>query len=108
MDAATPPALNWYRVPCASSYDVIRGDIAGVRAGGSQIDLGPVTCVANNFPQADFWYLIGPADPQSPEVGKAFFYLVRASGLPYGDMTYGHSSESYSTLSRKGLKRGVQ
>jgi hypothetical protein len=102
MDDAAPPALNWYRVTCAVSYDVIRGDLAAVRAESSQINLGPVTCLANDFPQANFWYVIGPADTQSPALGKAFFYLVRASGLPDGAMPYGYSSDGREEVPHAG------
>lgn len=102
IDAATPPRLDWYRVPCAGAYDVIRGTLPGPASDGSRINLGPVTCLANDFPQIDFWYVSGPVDPESPPLGKAFFYLVRAAGLPAGDMTYGHSSDGLEEVPLSG------
>ena len=93
MTYDAPARLNWNHVTCADSHDVIRGELPGPMPGGSHVDLGRVTCLADDVPQADWWYIQGPADPESPPEGKAYFYLVRALGLPYGDTTYGHSSD---------------
>jgi hypothetical protein len=102
IDDATPPHLDWDRVTCAATYDVIRGALPGPASDGSRIDLGPVTCLANDFPQIDFWQVTGPVDPESPPVGQAYFYLVRAAGLPDGDMTYGHSSDGLEEVPLSG------
>src|SRR5206468_11053230 len=61
ISGATPPVLYWYRAPCARSYDVIRGALPGVSSDGSKIDLGPVTCLANDLPQANYPQVTGPA-----------------------------------------------
>jgi hypothetical protein len=102
MTYDAPPRLNWSHVTCADSHDVIRGELPGPTPDGSHVDLGGVTCLADDFPQADWWYIQGPADPESPPVGKAYFYLVRALGLPYGDTTYGHSSDGLEEVPLSG------
>jgi hypothetical protein len=102
ISAETPPRVNWNHVTCAVSHDVIRGDLPGPTPGGSIIDLGRVTCLANDFPQADWWYVSGPADLEFPPPGTAFFYLVRAFGLPDGDTTYGHSSDGREEIPLSG------
>ena len=83
---------------CAVSHDVIRGDLPGPTISGSIVDLGGVTCLANDVPQAAWWSVTGPSDPESPPMGTAYFYLVRAPGLPYGDTTYGHSSDGLEEI----------
>lgn len=102
MSADTPSRLNWNHVTCAVSHDVIRGDLPGLMPGGSQIDLGRVACLADDIPQANWWYVSGPADPESPPLGTAYFYLVRAFGLPDGDTTYGHSSDGLEEIPLSG------
>lgn len=94
----TPPRLHWNHVTCALSHDVIRGDLPGPSPAGTHIDLGRVRCLADNVPQADWWEVSGPADPEIPPVGTAFFYLVRALDLPAGDTTYGHSSDGLERI----------
>ena len=89
LSGESPAQVNWLRVTCAVSHDVVRGDLKSLAAG----NLGAVTCLANDVPQADFWYVAGPADAESPAPGEAFFYLARSAGLPDGDTTYGHSSD---------------
>jgi len=98
ISADTPPRVNWNHVTCAVSHDVIRGDLPGLSSGGSIIDLGRVSCLANDVPQAAWWYVTGPSDPELPPLGSAYFYLVRAFGLPSGDTTYGHSSDGQEEI----------
>ena len=102
MTYDAPPRLNWYHVTCAHSHDVVRGELPGPMPGGLHVDLGRVTCLADDVPQAAWWYIEGPVDPESPPLGKAYFYLVRALGLPYGDTTYGHSSDGLEEVPLSG------
>lgn len=102
VGAETSPRLYWDRITCALSYDVIRGDIPAPLRLGSQIDLGRVTCLADDVPQEAWWYVSGPDDPESPPPGTAFFYLARASGVPFGDTTYGHSSDGAEEIPQSG------
>jgi hypothetical protein len=94
----TPPRMHWNHVTCAVSHDVIRGELPGPTPAGTQIDLGRVTCLADDLPQVDWWEVAGPADPEAPPMGTAYFYLVRAFGVPYGDTTYGHSSDGLEEI----------
>jgi VCBS repeat protein len=72
--------FQWGVVPGAV-YDVIRGQVKQVIQGSSSIDLGAVTCLANDLAvndTADF------PDSTTPPLGDAFFYTVRAivNGVP--------------------------
>jgi hypothetical protein len=98
----TPNRVNWWHVTCAASYDVVRGDPSAVTPGISEIDLGPVECLAEDVPQASWWYISGPTDAASPAVGQVFFYLVRARILALGDETYGHSSDGRERVPSSG------
>lgn len=87
--------LQWAAMPCAVSYDVIRGALPGPVAGPGTVDLGRVACLVNDLvvppgsiPSTSF----GPRDADTPPPGQAFFYLVRATDLPYGATLYGFSS----------------
>ena len=93
LTGADPPTVNWDRVICAPGYDVVRGDVASVVVETSRINLGPVLCAADNWRQENWWFVTGPADGESPPLGQAFFYLVRAPRLPFGDSAYGYSSD---------------
>ena len=65
--------LRWGIVPGAV-YDVIRGNRANVSEGPTSVNLGPVTCLANDIPDAD---TANFQDTGVPPVGQAFFYLIR-------------------------------
>jgi hypothetical protein len=102
LSATTPPQVNWFHVTCAVSHDVIRGGLQSLAAGTTSIDLGPVRCLADDVPQADFWYVAGPVDSDLPPSGEAFFYTARAAGLPEGDATYGRSSDGRERIPSSG------
>ena len=102
ISAETPPRVNWDHVTCAVFHDVIRGELPGPTPVGSLIDLGRVTCLANDIPQAAWWYVSGPVDPDFPPPGTSYFYLARALGLPDGDATYGHSSDGLEEVPLSG------
>ena len=65
--------FRWGLVPGAV-YDVIRGQIKLVTQGPGSINLGPVTCIADDLPDTDTTAF---ADSAVPPVGDVFFYLVR-------------------------------
>ena len=98
-EAAT--GIQWYRVPCTLDYDLIRGRISGVTPGATQIDLGPVTCLADDVPQTNLFNVTGPSDPDTPPVGATYFYVVRARGTAVPE-TYGFSSNSLERLPSSG------
>jgi subtilisin family serine protease len=81
--------LRWSPVQGAAHYDVARGDAANLALAGSQVNLGPLTCIANDTTATD---TVAAADSAIPAPGRVFFYLFRddapdASGLSYGDGT---------------------
>lgn len=98
LDVNDPVAtwLQWTQIPCATSYDVIRGALPGPRDGTTQVDLGTVICVANDVPHRTNDYTAstagGPLDTEIPVPGRAFFYLARGVGTPFGIAPYGVSS----------------
>lgn len=73
--------LRWGIVPGAV-YDVIRGTQSNVSQNASTVNLGPVTCLADDIPDAD---TVNFPDSQTPALGQAFFYLLRSTvsgGVP--------------------------
>ncbi len=93
LELTAAGALRWRRLPCASSYDLIRGPLPGPVEGAAGVDLGTVRCLGNDLPANNVAVLyLGPGDEELPPVGQAFFYLVRGSGPPYGTTPYGFSS----------------
>ena len=98
-DAAS--GIDWYRVPCATSYDAIRGTLSAVTQGASQIDLGPVTCLAEDLPQDRTFSITGPTDAEAPPVGSVYFYLVRSVSTAVPE-TYGSSSDNRERLPSSG------
>ena len=78
--------VRWSPVQGATNYDLARGDLANVSLSGGQVNLGPLTCIANDTTVTD---TAGIADPAIPGPGQVFFYVFRddapdASGLSYG------------------------
>ena len=80
--------LTWEPVFRAESYDVIRGQLAQIRPAGDSVDLGPVTCLAEDTPGT------ASSDPEDPGPGSAFFYLVRYHhGLTTSEYGWSSSDE---------------
>jgi len=65
--------LRWGLVPGAV-YDVIRGTLSQITAGGGTNNLGAVTCLANDLPDTD---TSAVPDPTLPPLGQGFFYAIR-------------------------------
>jgi hypothetical protein len=65
--------FRWGIVPGAV-YDVIRGSVNAMTAVAGAIDLGPVTCLADDLTVTDTGNF---PDTANPAVGEGFFYLVR-------------------------------
>ena len=78
-------SISWAPFPNATSYDVIRGELPSFACASDHVDLGAVTCVADNLPATS----IGDIDP-APR--RTFFYLVRPN-VPLNKGTYGYSPE---------------
>jgi hypothetical protein len=88
--------LNWIAVPGAESYDVIRGDLAGIGRSPDEpeIDLGGVVCIEND--SVDTTTAGGHEDPLEPLPGECLFYLFRVPGEPYGESSAGESRKPTS------------
>ena len=78
-----PPVLSPSSA-CVTSYDVIRGRSSLVTPG----DLGDVICLENDSTDTTTF---GDSDPEPPQPGELFFYLVRPNG-PLGSANYGGAS----------------
>ncbi len=74
--------------PVATSYDMVRGDVAQLGESAAGVALGAVTCLLNDAAEPD---LLGREDGAVPPAGRSFFYLVRPNGAP-GAGEYGGSS----------------
>ncbi len=77
----------WDDAPLAESFDVIRGQLGEITPTEVVIDLGAVSCIEDNSHDTD---TAGMEDPQSPEPGTVFFYLVEYNDGASG--TYGTES----------------
>ncbi len=53
----------WSHVICAASYDLIRGDLLQLSETAASVDLGSVTCLANDLPEPHFYVVQGPQRP---------------------------------------------
>jgi hypothetical protein len=74
-DAATGAlAVSWSGAPGASAYDLIEGDLGGLRVEAEAIRLGAVRVLARGA-AATAWD--EPAGRADPEPGRGLFYLVQ-------------------------------
>ena len=79
--------VDWNVVPAATSYDVIRGDVASIAETVDDFELGVVVCVeADSLDQST----AGLEDAANPLPGAAFFYLVEY----WDDADSGYGTES--------------
>lgn len=88
----SPTVLSWDIESGPARYDVIRGDISELSgaAGGPGTDLGNVTCLENDSPDAD---TRGFGDAESPQASHAFFFLYRGSPGLSDPGSYGTASD---------------
>ena len=77
--------VSWNPVDGASSYDLIRGNVAALTELSDHVDLGPAACLAAATPSTSF------QDGQNPSAGQSFFYLMRIRWDSTHDI-YGRSS----------------
>ncbi len=73
--------LHWPLAPGAESYDVIRGQLGRVEGSPTFIRLGPVVCIEDDSVNAG---TTDRPDPDLPQPGEAFFYVVRQQGETQG------------------------
>ncbi|MFN7965582.1 MAG: S8 family serine peptidase [Acidobacteriota bacterium] len=67
----------------ASTYDIVRGQVSALRFAGPSVDLGVVTCLAENTVTTQ------TTDNSSPPPGAARFYLFRDNFASYGSSSSG-------------------
>jgi hypothetical protein len=90
VGAPSPTTLMWDADAEVVRYDAVRGDVANLAVAGGVIDLGAVTCLADDRPHLD---TTPHPDPAEPSPGQAFFYVLRGSrGLWDGPGSYGQGS----------------
>jgi len=92
--SATPggTVLTWSPVLDASTYDLARGELASLQVVSTAVDLGPLTCIADDQTATDT--AVSP-DAETPAAGKGFFYLFR-DDAPAG--TYGVDSSGLARV----------
>ena len=66
--------LQWSALPCATSYDVVRGRINMLRTSGGDFTYATVACVTNNAAATTV------NDPAATPFGGGYYFLVRANG----------------------------
>lgn len=96
----SPTVVRWDADPHAFRYDVVRGEIANLAIAGSTVDLGPVTCLANDLPALD---TSAYPDGTDPAPGHVFFYVERGSeGLLVGPGSYGQGTGARERIAGAG------
>jgi hypothetical protein len=81
--------LRWNFLGTPYRYDAARGEIASLRFAGDSVDLGLLTCIEEDSPDL---HSGGREDAETPEPGRAFFYVGR--GVRAGVAgAWGHSSD---------------
>lgn len=91
--SATGATVSWGGVTGATTYDVVRGDVANLALAGPTVELGPLTCLADDTISTRV------TDTERPGPGRAFFYLVRddapdAAGRSFGTSSRGEPRQS--------------
>jgi len=73
--------FEWDPIPGGSgtTYDLVRGGLASLSGNASAVNLGNLTCIEDDSPDATS--LTAP-DTDVPAAGTAFFYLVRSQQGP--------------------------
>lgn len=89
-DTPTATVLHWNFLGSRYRYDAARGKLRSLAFAGDTVDLGLLVCIENDSTDLQ---TIGHEDPEVPEPGEAFFYVVRGvlAGVPGA---YGHSSDA--------------
>lgn len=96
QDATGNTILSWNAVPHADSYQMLRGELGGLRETGSFIDLGSVSCI---YPNGNL-LVAERTDAEIPPVGSGYFYLV--SYVQGTDSGYGTDTANKPRLGTDG------
>ena len=65
--------VTWSQVTGASSYDVVRGELGGIKDLNGAYHLGSLTCIAAGTSQTS---TAGLEDADQPALGEGFYYLA--------------------------------
>jgi hypothetical protein len=82
--------VSWGAVQGAQSYNVVRGNLANLRVEGSDVNLGPVVCIADGITDTS---TSGHLDAAIPAPGQVFFYVV---GYSDGEVNSGYGTVTAS------------
>jgi formylglycine-generating enzyme required for sulfatase activity len=106
LRASDPAAtfFDWDPLPGGSGtvYDLARGNLSSLAGSASAVDLGPLTCVEDDSPDASS---VGHPDTVVPAPGTAFFYLVRFQEGPWVG-SWGFGSEGGERAGTDGCTPG--
>lgn len=91
--------LRWSPVKDANLYDVARGDLANIRKVGETVELGPLTCIANDAPGTATG---ASPDGDVPAPGQVFFYVFRDDAPDAGGGSYGADSDGHPRVPGSG------
>jgi subtilisin family serine protease len=80
----------------AGLYDVGRGLVSELRVSGGHVDLGTVTCLADDVPTPRV------ADPAHPPAGDAFFYVVRDDSFETESGAWGTYADGMERIASSG------
>ena len=72
MLAGDKTTISWDDTPGADRYQLMRGDLVGLRTTGGAFGVSLTDCLADSATP------IGTTDGQNPGAGFGFYYLVRA------------------------------
>ena len=86
--------IDWPTIPGAVGYDVIAGDLGGVRIDEGQLSLGDVRVLARATTQTAF---SEGATGEIPETGTVIFYLIQ-SRTELGGVGYGTESAPWPRI----------
>jgi hypothetical protein len=86
-----PANLSWNLVPGAEAYDLLAGDVSGLRVVDDELSLGPVRVLARGIGQTS--WSEGP-DDLVPAPGRAVFYVAQYRDAQ-GAKGYGTASGSW-------------
>jgi hypothetical protein len=95
VDGGASSTVSWSAVDGASSYDIVRGDVAALTELSDHVDLGPVQCLAAQTTA------LSTLDATIPSLGQTFYYLMRIRWGTNRDI-YGRSSGGHDRIPASG------
>lgn len=90
--------LAWGALDGAATYDIVRGDLAILRASGGDFEAAVTLCLADGAPNPT------ASDPLSPPAGGGFFYVARGETDGGEAGTYDSSSAGQAASRDPGIE----